>query len=321
MPRIKIIEREKIMSKIDEFIDFCNKKHNNKYDYSRVSFRTQAEKIEIICSEHGIFTQIASQHKIYGCKKCGNKLKNQSKRITVDYFIEKCSIRYKNKYDYHLINKIDGVHDKVKIICPQHGVFEQQVETHMNSKIGCMQCYNDVRGEMNILSNDVVINNLKIKHPEYDYSKVNYIGNQIKIDIICQKHGVFRSLYHNLLNGSKCPKCRESKGETAIRLFLERNNIQYIKEYYFNEQTGRKDSNIFDFYLPDKNIFIEYNGIQHYKSVDFFGGDEALTKQRYKDVSKLFITSFEFGGELIEVPFYYLSNIDEYLEYKLCKKE
>ena len=42
----------------------------------------------------------------------------------------------------------------------------------------------------------------------------------------------------------------------------------------------------FDFYLPVKNIAIEYDGEQHFKSVDFFGGEETFKKQQLHDKIK-----------------------------------
>lgn len=39
----------------------------------------------------------------------------------------------------------------------------------------------------------------------------------------------------------------------------------------------------FDFYLPEHNLCIEYNGIQHYESVGYFGGDENLTIVQKRD--------------------------------------
>lgn len=83
----------------------------------------------------------------------------------------------------------------------------------------------------------------------------------------------------------KCPKCHKktSKGEQQIKKLLEQNSIDFIREY----PVKIKNHNLrFDFYLPILDIFIEYNGIQHYKAIDYFGGVERLQKQQYFDELK-----------------------------------
>ena len=48
----------------------------------------------------------------------------------------------------------------------------------------------------------------------------------------------------------------------------------FYKEYSFTNLPNRK----FDFFLPDLNICIEFDGKQHFESIDFFGGDSYLKK-------------------------------------------
>ena len=48
-----------------ETIEICNKKHNNKYDYSLVNYRILRDKVKIICPEHGIFEQRLDSHELH----------------------------------------------------------------------------------------------------------------------------------------------------------------------------------------------------------------------------------------------------------------
>ncbi len=303
--------------KISKFIEYCSNKHNNKYDYSKVSFQTQSEKIEIICPEHGPFSQIASQHKIYGCRYCSYEFRAAQKRTTLDEFLRRCELKHNNTYDYSLVGYIKNINQKIEIICKKHGIFTQSVEMHMNSQ-GCVKCYREIQGKCNILSQEFVISKLEEANTDYTFNNVCYTDSATKINVTCKKHGDFRVAYHNFLKGSGCPKCKESKGENAVRLFLEKNDIKYYQEFRVKDNDNL---HIFDFYLPEENIFIEFQGKQHYVPIEFFGGIESHTKQKYKDLGKLFITYFEYNADLIEVPFYYINRVDEYLEYKLCKKE
>lgn len=55
----------------DSFIAKARKKHNDKYDYSKVVYLGSTSKVEIICPEHGSFWQRASSHLAGNeCKSC-----------------------------------------------------------------------------------------------------------------------------------------------------------------------------------------------------------------------------------------------------------
>lgn len=91
--------------------------------------------------------------------------------------------------------------------------------------------------------------------------------------------------FHFIKEGTGCPRCKSSKGEKKIRKYLQDNNI------IFEEQKAVLVNNRylrFDFYIESKNkkIAIEYNGIQHYEKIGFFGGEEGFIKQQQRDKEK-----------------------------------
>ena len=57
-----------------------------------------------------------------------------------------------------------------------------------------------------------------------------------------------------------------------------------------------------DFYIPSIRTAIEYQGIQHYLPVDFFGGEEALTQRQELDRQKKKLCE-ENEVRLIEWPY------------------
>lgn len=83
---------------------------------------------------------------------------------------------------------------------------------------------------------------------------------------------------NNILSGYGCPRCSQSHGEKDIMKWLDDNNINYIVQYRFDDCRDKKPLP-FDFYLPDYNTCIEYDGEQHFQPVDFSGKD----KQRALD--------------------------------------
>ena len=166
-------------------------------------------------------------------------------------------------------------------MCPEHGVFEQTPNSHLKGQ-GCSMCGNNFKSNTTYF-----VEKVKLIHGDrYDYSLVNYVNNYTKIEIICPEHGLFEPRPKNHLNGSGCPICRESKGEKEIRKYLIKNNINFKPQHKFN---GCKDKLLlpFDFYLPDHNVCIEYNGLQHYKPITWFGGEEGFIKQQKRDIIKM----------------------------------
>lgn len=105
----------------------------------------------------------------------------------------------------------------------------------------------------------------------------------------------FRARLDHVVSGAtaKCPECRGiSYSEDYIAEYLKDLGITYIRQYSFddketpciNPSTGYKL--FFDFYLPDYNCCIEYDGKQHFEAIDYFGGEEGLVKTQYRDKVK-----------------------------------
>jgi len=124
---------------IDEFIKRSIKIHGNKYDYSLVD--TKNKKVKIICPIHGIFEQSKIGHLCGGCIEC--KIDNM--RLKTDEFIERSKKLHNNKYNYSFV-EFKNVNQKIKIICPKHGVFEQRVSSHLAGH-GCEKCVKITKNE------------------------------------------------------------------------------------------------------------------------------------------------------------------------------
>ena len=135
----------------ENFVMRSNKKHNNKYDYSKVEYINNATKVCIICPEHGEFWQTPDAHlRGQGCPICRwSKAKESIRKIqglTTKKFIEKANDVHGNKYDYSLV-KYENTDTKVCIICPEHGEFWQTPHHHLNGT-GCPECgRNDISEE------------------------------------------------------------------------------------------------------------------------------------------------------------------------------
>lgn len=184
------------------FIERAKEKHGDKYDYSKVVYVNSRTKVTIICPEHGEFEQKAESHYKYGCNNC-----RQTKYDTKS-FIEKCKEVHGDKYDYSK-TKFKTTKDKVIIICPEHGEFEQYAFSHL-AGVDCYTCGNIKQGQTRTLTTEKFIEKAKKAHGDkYDYSKSVYTNNKANITIICQKHGEFSMRAANHITGNKsgCNKC------------------------------------------------------------------------------------------------------------------
>jgi len=254
------------------FKEKSNKVHNNKYDYSLVSYKNCDTPIKIICPIHGEFEQKPEYHLLgRGCSKCGG-----SNRLTTEQFIQKSIEINGNKYDYSLV-EYKNAHTKVKIICKEHGIFEQNARDHYRY-CGCPICNKKSTEEF-------IIDAKKIHGNKYDYSLVEYKHHKIKVDIICSNHGVFKQYPSYHIQGVGCPSCNSSKGEENIKLFLLKNNLDFEHQKTF-KGCKNKIRLRFDFYLINHNICIEFDGKQHFKPYDFFGGINTFNDIQKRDQIK-----------------------------------
>lgn len=120
----------------------------------------------------------------------------------------------------------------------------------------------------------------ELHYNKYDYSKSIYINNFTQIAIICPIHGEFLQIPYVHLRGCGCPKCNQSKGEILVENLLKKYGIYYESQFEVNLGTRKA---YIDFFLPEHNIFIEYNGLQHYIPVKHFGGEIRFQEQLSRD--------------------------------------
>ena len=151
---------------------------------------------------------------------------------------------------------------------------------------GCPSCgYISVANTHRIGTFEIINRSKNTHGDKYDYSKTIYKGTGEKVEILCPEHGTFFQDPFEHINGCGCPRCHESRGERRIRLFLLHNKVTFIPEYRFSDCVDKKPLP-FDFYLPDLNIVIEYQGLQHYQPFERWGGQVMLDYVKRHDTIK-----------------------------------
>lgn len=196
--------------KKEKFLEEANKIHNNKYRYEIEEDNIKLkEHVKTICPVHGEFNIIAYEHirKHRGCPKCAAIERGNKQTSNTDEFIKKAKELHGNKYDYTKVEYVNSS-TKVCIICPEHGVFWQTPNSHLNGR-GCPKCAKLNTAVKLALTTDEFIKKAKEIHKDkFRYDKVVYINKTTPIIITCPIHGEVLITPQNHLKGCGCPKCR-----------------------------------------------------------------------------------------------------------------
>lgn len=295
---------------LEEFKNRASILHNYKYDYSLITEYTNNKKsIEIICNCGNIFPQRIVDHlNGHGCSICNNFLKYDN--IT---FINKATYVHNNRYSYINTNYKKSDID-ILITCSIHGDFKQKPYSHLQGH-GCDKC----EGQVKHSNEEFILKTTIIWKNRWIYDNTFYNGMDKFITITCPYHGDFKQKSYDHIKGHiGCKKCEvKSLGEDKIKNFLEEINILYMKEYSFSD-CKYKNKLKFDFYLPDYNLCIEFDGIHHFKAVKYFGGMKKLTETKLRDEIK---TQYCKNNNIKLLRIKYDEDIDKILKINLITTE
>jgi hypothetical protein len=152
--------------------------------------------------------------------------KKMGKVLTTDIFIERVKKVHNNFYNYDLVNykNNDSV---VKIICPTHGIFEQNAKSHLDGH-GCFKCKNKYITTEEFIKRSNLIHNFK-----YGYDLVVFKNFSEKIRIYCNRHGIFEQSPKLHLRGHGCPKC--ANNVYTKQEIIEKAGLLHNYKYTYDE--------------------------------------------------------------------------------------
>lgn len=132
--------KQKLSKILIKDISDLNEQLGNKFNFSKSIFKNTSSPLLVWCKEHRKFFQNTAYHIIRGagCSECKKDKISSQKRLTTIEFIDRAIKKHGNKYDYSLVEYKTLV-DPVKIICPEHGIFEQKPREHFKGN-GCQLC-------------------------------------------------------------------------------------------------------------------------------------------------------------------------------------
>ena len=286
-----------------QFIEDAKRVHGDKYDYSLVEYKTNKTKVSIICPEHGVFEQKPNSHLSgSGCSACaGNRKK------TTQQFIKDAKRVHGDRYDYSLVD-YKNAYTKVKIICSEHGVFEQKPNHHLNGR-HCPVC-----SELRKSTEQFIEDAKRVHGDRYDYSRTQYETARVKVKIICSEHGVFEQTPYNHLSGRGCPKCAATKPEKDIMNYFQERKVPFSYNWSFPGSRFK-----YDFMIPFSPIplLIEFDGEIHFRfSAHFHQSEEKFDLKRAADIKKTKL-AVEKGYHILRIHHKHAHEIPELLDFAL----
>ena len=200
-----------------------------------------------------------------------------------------------------LATEYSSITQEFAYICNKHPNLNQTTTWRklLNNDYCCRECLREKAREQYI---KVFLKRIEILYGDSICIKGKYINSNTPILIYCNKcKNTFYGKPYHLLEGHACPKCQMSIGERQIERWLKSNNINYKTQYKVEGCKNKKPLS-YDFFIPDKNLLIEYQGIQHYQPVDVFGGEKNFKRQQKNDkIKKQFV--IDNGYNLLEIKY------------------
>ena len=185
---------------------------------------------------------------------------------------------YYNQFGYELLDEYKNNRTPLKMKCPLGHITDTMTYWSFKKGCRCPECSRKAK-----LTYEYV--EQQFEEEGYEMISTEYKNANTKLEVRCPKGHEWETTYAHFYDGKRCPHCKTSKGENKVKEILEKLDIEYIQQYKFDDckVTYRM---LFDFYLPEYNCCIEYDGRQHYEIVERFGGLDGFINTKFRDAYK-----------------------------------
>lgn len=240
-------------------------------------------------------------------------VRRKSRRKTNEQFTEEFYAIF-DRDEYTLLSEYIGNHEYVTYFHSECGRTNRSTASSLLSGHGCI-CNQSNANKVYV---EEFLERLKVLGDgKYTLTeKLPYVDTTTKVELLHKDCGTtYKTTPGNFWNGRRCPFCASkgnSKGERLVEEALISLGLTYMEQATFKGMKYHKQL-YYDFLLEDIDVIIEYQGLQHYKPVEYLGGFKKFTSQIRRDEIKAKFAE-DNGYKLVEVPY----NLDTYtkvLEY------
>lgn len=270
-------------------------------------------KLRYICKKHPDIIQSTRYNSLQqgkGCPYCVGKAKHTFEEVK-NYF-ESCG--YALLEDTYI-----NANTRMRYQCPHHPTKELYIRySDLKHGIRCPYCskvgrktYEEIKAEF------------KARNYILMSTKDEYVNTHSVLQYICPKHPseINTIVCYNFYSGEGCPHCRISRGENKIKNWLDRHNIKFEQQYKFDDLKDKRKLS-YDFFLPQFNLLIEYQGAYHNGKVHERNPQKQtlsdFEQQRYRDELKRKYAQ-EHNYRLLEIWYWDYDNIESILAKELSK--
>lgn len=250
----------------EEFIERAIAVHGDKYNYDSVEYVRNNIPVKIFCKQCGRYFEQKPVSHITGC---GCNLCNPPKiKETTETFKAKLAAKHP---DIKLIGEYGADNNaKITVECTKHNIqWETTPHRILAQKHGCERCYREhqVEAQRKVMA-EKFQEFIEEKYADiYDISKVVYVNNSTKVELICPRHGSFFLAPDKMKSrGDGCPYCHESHLERDLNAALLKEGYSFEREKTFDWLINKHTNGhlFLDFYIPELNLGIECQGVQHF---------------------------------------------------------
>lgn len=258
------------------------------------------DKLEYICPKgHKHSISWANFRKGHGCPECDGQYINFD-TIKHEFESRGCELlSSKEEYKNNL--------SKLKYKCENGHIHETNWSNFRVSKVGCIRQYVDI----DFIKDFFKSQGCKLLTEKYD-------NNNQELKYICPKGKIHTTTWRRFFNrGQRCKCFKVYKGEEKVEKILSKNNINFIEQYWFKDCRYKYPLK-FDFYLPENNICIEYDGLGHFEPINFGGKREEEVIEIFKEGQVRDQIKNKYCKDnniaLIRIPYWDFDNIENILK-------
>lgn len=308
--------QQKIMEENSKNFLARAKEVHPEFDYSKVDYINNHTKIIVGCPKHGdiLVNPKSFLNSPTGCQKCswentrkGAQASNQKKNQEAkERFIPKVQNKHPD-LDFSKVEYINA-NTPICVICPKHGEFWATPNKLLRNRKGngCAKCKKEHFAEPNLKHLEEFKEKVSLAEKEMtNFEFGEYINSRTKIDVLCKEcNRTFSVVPKYILSGIYCPYCSpkgHSVNEIKIMQYFKENNIFFEVEKTFPDLKDKSYLR-FDFYIPSKNLLIEYDGQQHFKPNDKFGLKEFQSLKKHDAMKDDYVKKHNLN--LLRIPYW-----------------